>query len=396
MKDMVNVVVGKKSRYDREFGRTSNAVFVKDFPKTRFATPMIEKMINKAWTNAGGLTTDYTEQVPTLTADFFIERVKWKNRFRQILRTIDMPSATFKIPRMTAGDKAYLQAEGYDIRTESGADQASSGYVKPTFDEVTLTAKKFAAITGWTLELEEDSVLQVAEYMVQELADGLAEYEELAIMQGDAAGSVTGTVGGGYPNMPGTTNIGDVRRAFNGVLMNVPNNSGATASGWTPASTSTSVNVIDGGGDALTYDEINNLFAVIEDAGFELTDIFVTPKVAARLRDDVEFEMFLTVDKIGDRASVIRGQVGEIFGAAVHSAKVVPVGTAFGSAQGYTLVVGIDRSELVIGDRRMVSIKSNEEFYRDAREVKITERIAFAPFHDEGIAIIERVTNATK
>ena len=341
--------------------------------------------IQKAY--SGATSTDVADSIPTITADWFIDQLTFNNKLRQIVQVYRMPNKTVDIPKITGGLKVFIQGEGYDIRTESGLDQASSGYTKPTMSKITLTAKKFSGITGWTSESEEDSVLNLPQLFLNKLAKAMADFEELAMIQGDEnnALGLTGTVGGSYDNFPLTA--GDVRYAFDGLIAIAPGSS----PGWTPKDPSPS-NIIDGGSDALTYDEMNQLFSVIEESAAKLTDIFIRPKVHARLRNDAEFEAFLTVDKIGqDRAANIKGFVGKYYDANVFVTDKVPVGTAFGTNSDDTLVIGFDRNELIIGDRRIVSFNKQHEFYRDVIEIRVDERIDFKALHNEGVALIADV-----
>jgi HK97 family phage major capsid protein len=191
----------------------------------------------------GKESSDYSNPlIPTETANFFYDRIYWENRLRNIVSVIPMPRASFKIPVKTAGSSVYLQGEIKSLASESGLDQASSGYSGPTISYLTLTAVKHSGISGWSTELEEDSLISIPQLMFEELAVSIGEYEELSMLQGDYANghTLTGTITG-WDNPPFTA--GDVRYGYDGLIMLAP---GTNANVWTPDS-SDAENKFDGG-----------------------------------------------------------------------------------------------------------------------------------------------------
>jgi len=341
---------------------------------------------------SGKVSSDYaTPLIPTETANFFYDRIYWENRLRNIVTTIPMPRETFRIPVKTAGSKVFRQGEGLRLDTESGLDQASSGFVAPTISYIDLVADKFSSITGWTTELEEDSVISIPQMMFEELAISMGEYEELAMLQGDAAAALglNGTITG-YDNAPFTA--GDVRYSFDGLIALTP---GADAScpNWTPKDL-TPLNIQDGGSNALTRNELNKLISDLEEQGYRCTDIFMRPRTAGRLRDDVEFEHFQTIKDIGmAKAALIRGYVGDFYGSNVFVTDRIPEGTGFGTNADDSLVLGFDRRLPLIGDRRKINFVKRHAFYVDAEEIKVSERIGFNRKFNEGLGLIVDVKN---
>ena len=350
----------------------------------------------KAYASYGQISSDYsTPLIPTETANFFYDRIYWENKLRNIVTTIPMPRATFRIPKKTAGSKVYRQGEGYSLVSESGLDQSSSGYVSPTISYLDLVANKFGSISGWTTELEEDSIISIPQLMFEELAVSMGEYEELAMIQGDASDghSLSGTVTG-YDDPSGGFGAGDVRYSFNGLIMSAPGTNSGTGSVWTPDDSSPE-NIFDGGSNKLTRDELNTMISQIEEQGYECTDIFMRPKVAGRLRDDVEFEQFQSIADIGQsKAALIKGYVGDFYGSNVFVTNRIPEGSAFGTGATDSMVIGFDRRLPIIGDRRKISFVKRHAFTYDAEEIRVTERVAFNTKFNEGIALINDVQNA--
>lgn len=342
---------------------------------------------------SGQESSDYaTPLIPTETANFFYDRIYWENKLRNIVTTIPLPRATFRIPVKTAGSKVFRQAEGLSLATESGLDQASSGFVAPTISYIDITADKFSSITGWTTELEEDSVISIPQMMFEELAVSMGEYEELAMIQGDLANalSLSGTIKG-WDNAPFTA--GDVRYSFDGLIAMTPGLD-AQAPNWTPKDLAPE-NIIDGASTVLTRANLNDLISRIEEEGYRVTDIFVRPKTARRFTDDVEFEHFQTIKDIGmSKAALIRGFVGDFYGSNIFVTNRLPEGTGFGTNADDSLVVAFDRRLPIIGDRRQINFVKRHAFYVDAEEIKVSERVGFARKFNEGLGLIVDVKNS--
>lgn len=346
-----------------------------------------QNYFKRATVYAGEESSDYSDPlIPDVTARSLIDRVRWANKCRQLFQVLPMPGPTWILPRLASGVKVYRQKEGYSVKTESALDQDSSGYVAPTVDSVTMYANKFAAITGWTTELAEDSIISIPQLMFNELGDSVGEYEELAMIQGDyqAGNTITGAVGSGYDDM--SANAGDVRYSFDGLLVLVP-----AAAAKTPYGTPDDVspdNAIDGGSDKLTKEELDQLLALIEDQGYNPTDFFMRAKVAGRLRNTTEYEEFQRLDAIGTRAALIKGYVGTFYTADIFISNKIPVGAAFGTGANDTCVLAFDRSQYIIGDRRRTSFVRKHGFEEDVDEIRVTERIGFVAKHNEGSAVI--------
>lgn len=101
--------------------------------------------------------------------------------FRRECRVVPMARDTLNWPRRTGGLTAYFVAENTAL-TESQA----------AFDNVNLTAKKLAALTRLSTEIAEDAVVNLADYIVNEIAYAFASKEDDCGFNGDG----TSTYGG--------------------------------------------------------------------------------------------------------------------------------------------------------------------------------------------------------
>jgi hypothetical protein len=229
--------------------------------------------------------------------------------------------------------------------------------------------------------------------VIEQGALAMAGGEEQAWIWGDARGDFY-TYTAGQPELK-----------YNGLIEELAGSS--YPSGATPNDSAPEM-IIDGGSDLLTFNELNDLLSRIEDqAGDGKVDsLLVPPKVVARMRNPVEFEMFQSIDKIGaDKAALLKGQVGDYYGAKIISSGFLPVGTDTApanadAANGFvtgstdTMVLGFDNRCATIGQRRAIEIRSRHKFYNDLEEVRFLERVAFQVMRNEWLSGIIDVKNS--
>ena len=105
-------------------------------------------------------------------------------RFRANTRVLNMSRDTLLINRRAGGLTAFAVGEGASI-TESDN----------TFDQVSLVAKKFGALTKYSRELAEDAVVNLGDYISGEIAYAFANKEDEAGFNGDGTSTFAGIVG---------------------------------------------------------------------------------------------------------------------------------------------------------------------------------------------------------
>jgi len=122
--------------------------------------------------------------------EFGMDLIRLREQYgiaRQVFMTRSMSSDTRTDPRRTGGLTAYFVGENAQI-TESTA----------AYDSVTLTAKKLAAITRMSNELDEDSVINFGDELAGEISYAFANKEDECAFNGDG----TSTYGGMYGIRP--------------------------------------------------------------------------------------------------------------------------------------------------------------------------------------------------
>lgn len=132
-----------------------------------------------------------------------MERVRLFGNVAPLFRDLVMPSATFDIPVELADAIVYAIPENTASTGQTG--QTASN---PTFSKAQLIAKKFGGKTIMSAEIEQDSVIDLISYVVDNHAKALARGLDSAILDGD----VTAT-----HQDSDTTASTDVRKQFAGL-----------------------------------------------------------------------------------------------------------------------------------------------------------------------------------
>lgn len=104
--------------------------------------------------------------------------------FRQNARVYPMTEPTVYVPRRQTGFTAYYVGEN-SAGTESDA----------SFSQVKLDAKKLMILTRMSQELSDDAIIQLADFVAQEMAYSFAVQEDQAGFLGDGTSTYGGIVG---------------------------------------------------------------------------------------------------------------------------------------------------------------------------------------------------------
>ena len=344
------------------------------------------------------------ETIPTPLANRIIAMVDKMTFTRKLYRRMFMPAPTYDMPRQTHLLTTFRGGRGRDKLTELGEDQSSSGISRNQYDSITLTAEKFISYSGYETELREDSLINWAKHTLSSMARSMAEAEEIAVIQGDYQ-STTLPAG---PPAPTAWKSGDVRYSWNGLLMNVKGTLAGTGNVFTPPNGSSVDHWIDAGNVKLTNQHLQNGMAKIEDQGYRCDAIIMRPNVVARMRDQTEFELFQSIDKIGNRAALINGWVSNWYGAKIIRSMFMPDGSKTGfygdSTPGNggeyvahtdaTTVLMHDTRQPIMGDRRYLEIRKRHNFDNDVDEIRMTQRIGMQVEWPEGLLAINNIKNA--
>lgn len=122
--------------------------------------------------------------VPTEFNQAIIDLREEYGTFRRNCRLIPMGSDSMTIPRRAGGLTAYFTAENGEI---TASDKA--------WEQVSLNAKKLAALSRLSTELAEDAIISIADDLASEMAYAFAKKEDDCGWNGDGTSSYGNIVG---------------------------------------------------------------------------------------------------------------------------------------------------------------------------------------------------------
>jgi len=147
---------------------------------------------SKAWLQDHGVkmihTSDENDKggflVPEVLENALIDLKEEFGMFRQYAMNWPMTSDTSLVPRRVSGFVTYFVGQGQEITPST-----------MKLDQVRLEAKKLAALTKFSSELNEDSIISVADLYAREFAYALSLREDELGFLGDGTSSSGGIVG---------------------------------------------------------------------------------------------------------------------------------------------------------------------------------------------------------
>lgn len=123
--------------------------------------------------------------VPSQFANTIIDLRDKYGVFRQNVQVVPMTSDYLEMPRVTGGTTAYFLAE-------NGAFTES----EPTWDNISLTAKKIGVMTRYSSEIAEDAAISIADWLANESALAFAYKEDICGFNGTGAQTTYGGIYG--------------------------------------------------------------------------------------------------------------------------------------------------------------------------------------------------------
>jgi HK97 family phage major capsid protein len=163
---------------------------------------------SKAWCDQNGIQTKALSEgtnylggylVPPEFSTDIIDLRETYGVARQVARVVPMSSDTLTIPRRVGGLTAYFVGEAATI---TNSDK--------TWDQINLVAKKLAALTLWSSELNEDAMISIGDDLAGEIAYAFSQKEDECYFNGDG----TSTYGG-------ITGVRSKLRAVDGTIANI-------------------------------------------------------------------------------------------------------------------------------------------------------------------------------
>ncbi len=321
---------------------------------------MLSSAIKKALSTAAGAGGDF---LPTPLASRFIDYVRDRNFLRQAFTTTRMSSKTKDYPKILGTSKVYYQS------TEGGTSQSTD----LTTGTIRLTAKKFMSKLVLSEEVIEDAASDMKAIAKNHFAGSLADAEEETMITGDPDhASLTGTESSATSSMWFNK---DHRLAFYGLLTLSGDVAGSIANDTRAADR------VDAAGADMTASIARQAFYNMGKYGRVYKDLvlILNPWSVNQLLDDAKL---VTVDKYGRKATILTGEIGKLYG------KVTVINSSYMTDR-YGVIT--HRSNPLIGDRRMVKIKSFEDITTDTFYFVITSRLDFTVQYKGALCQIRRL-----
>lgn len=296
------------------------------------------------------------EWVPTTLSSQVIERINLPLRVAGLFPTITMPSNPYDIPGLgvarVRGGKA----------TEQTADTGQTAFKKitPGTRKITLTAGKFASTMLVSKEAQEDSLIPVLPFMQQEMVDFLTADIEDCILNGDGSG--------GHQDSD-VTDADDPRRVFDGLRL----------MGLAQAGTRSDVS----SASALTVAHLRAARAKMGKYGLDLGNLASVVGITSYF-DLLDDTSVVTIDKFGQGATILTGQLGSVDGVPIIVSEYVrnnlnASGVYDGATTTETFAVVVHRQGFLNGVRREMTMQWLREAYAeyDQDALVVTHRRAF-------------------
>jgi HK97 family phage major capsid protein len=303
-------------------------------------------------TTAGGV----DEWVPTQMSPNLIEKIRLQLKVAALFPTITMPSNPYELPIEVGNINSFLQPENTGDTGQTiipvGDDASISG-------KTTFTAKGHATRVLVSKEATEDSVVAILPFLQNRIVLALAQGREDFTLNGDTNGTHEDT----------DITAAQARRKIALGLRAMTNDN--TATHQLDLST-------------LSLNTLLDLRALMGVYGANPADLawIVSFKAATAL---MKVDVLQTLDKIGPRAVVLAGQIGEILGSPVILSEYVRqdlnASAIYEASATKTVIHCVHRNGLAYGDRSNVTTQLLTELYAvyNQNALLATERVDFQP-----------------
>ena len=296
-------------------------------------------------------TTNQAIWVPEVLSADLMRYLEIRGSVLPNVRNFEMPAPIWRSPFTTAAGKA----KGFSERT--AAISYASGqpaYINATvygetapFDRATFDAGTFRGVLISTGEFVEESIVPMMAWMFEESMDSIRRAAEDTFFNGDKVSpgidnDITYTV----DNTGGVDN----RTIWNGVR-------------WHNTQQASSGILVDAqAAGGLDDSDISTARKATGRYGVEASDWLLCCSPASYL-DLVDTANVLTMDKVGDRATIVTGQLGSIFGMPIVVSEyvrsdVASTGYRTTTTNNLTMIVGFHRPSYWLGNWRGITTET--------------------------------------
>lgn len=315
------------------------------------------KAMNAATATEGG------NFVPTDLSAQVVDLMESTLKVATLFQSIDMPTNPFQIPQKTGRSTTYLVNES--TVDNPNLFRAST----PTIGQLTLTAIKFANRVNLSDELTEDGIIAMLPFIREDIATSQARAVEEALISGDTTATHQDS---------DVTGVDDTRKSITGIRKLV--------------NADAKYDVDEDGAGTLDIEDFRNVRKLMQvnSTGAALygedpasltwlTSVHLSLKIMNSLKDYIT-----TLDKIGDKATILRGQIASLDGIPLLTSEFVRTnlnasGVYDGSVTTKSQVIVIHRDAGIIGRRRQLKIEQDRVIGADQTILVSTQRFDFQP-----------------
>jgi len=299
-----------------------------------------------------------SDWMPTQYSAEFIDRMEGEYKVAQLFRSITIPRGVDKIRIPGAGSAASV----YLLSGSSDDDVDKIAATTPGTRYVELDPVKLGARVEIETDMDEDSAVAVADYVNEELRRAAARAVDDAIINGDTTATHLDS---------DVTSSADHRKAWDGLR-------DQTSSSW-----KIDLNDIV---SATTFRQIwAKMSNSLSDYG-DPEDLIVLVNSLGYLRLMLISET-LTRDKRGELATVDTGRLDELFGIPIVVTSRVrrdlnASGVYDGATITKTLIQFANKRAFILGKKREVTVKSDENITTDRTRYVVTLRSQFKNLYE--------------
>jgi len=326
----------------------------------------ITKALNEATNSSGGFT------VPDEFSTQLLALIQQKAVVMDDLDVRQMVSDTQYIPKVTSGTTAYWVAESGAI-TES-----QTGY-----GQITLSAKKVAALCQATSEILEDNNVDLANHLVAQMGEDLALAIDGAVLTGSCL--TTGNTGAASPFL-GLYHTGSYTNAVN-AAGTATNQTGAWGTGSAVTGAAIAVAAIP-----------SAVHEVLADKHEQPDVSYWNPRTIGSLMalTDSSARPIFNQETFGSPL-MREGVLGTLYGTKAKSSAQVPINEIYGTTAALSAcsdaLVGRSKMFGILGQRRGFIWKTDYTITTDLYVWQTTARMAFATKYPNSYCLIRGITN---
>lgn len=289
----------------------------------------------------------------------FIQRMESNYQIANTLQRVIIPRGVDKLKLPAAGTAASI----YKLTGSSTDDIAKIQATTPGTRNVELDPVKIGARVEVETDMDEDSAVAVSDYVRDELNLAAARGIDDICLNGDTR--TTGMIDSDV------TSAADARKSWDGLRRMT-----------LAAAKVNTADVVNVANFRLMWSKLQS---GIHQYG-QPEDLALLAELNGYLKLVVLSEV-LTIEKFGGRATISTGALKEIFGMALQQTSRVrsdlnASGVYDGTTTTYTIIQVFNKRAFVIGDKRAITVKSDDDIETDRMKFVITARLILKSKYD--------------